>query len=65
VAALGISLAAPAATVNRGQPQSYPMQIRLIDRYHAGEYAGVLSLTIYPDGIVQGLTARTTAGRPW
>ncbi len=62
-AALAMPLAAPAATTSSAQPQSYTMQTRIVDQYHAGEYDGVLTLTINPDGIVQG-SYRDDNGRP-
>ena len=55
LAALALPLSAQAATTTAAQPQHYAFQTRTFDQYHAGEYDGSLSLTVYPSGIVQGL----------
>lgn len=52
--ALAIPAIAPAATTATAQTQSYTIPTKLTDRYHAGEYDGLLRLRISPDGIVQG-----------
>lgn len=47
-------VAAQAATSTSRPPVNYVMQTRLFDRYSVGEYDGQLSITVYPDGIIQG-----------
>jgi hypothetical protein len=54
LAALALPVAAPAATTTTAEPQHYTFQTRLAQRYGAGEYDGVLTITISPNGIVQG-----------
>lgn len=54
LAAFAAPLAAIAATVTTSQPQTYQMETRLFDRYGAGQYDGVMRLTVYPSGIVSG-----------
>lgn len=61
-AACVFPLAASAATTTGGAPLHYQLQSHLFDRYHAGEYQGLLSLTIYPSGIVQGLYRPSDGG---
>jgi hypothetical protein len=52
-AALLAPLAASAATTD-GPAQQYTMHTRYFSPREAGEYDGVLRLTVYPSGIVQG-----------
>jgi hypothetical protein len=52
--ALALPASALAATTSTAQTQSYTIPTKLTDRYHAGEYDGLLRLRISPDGIVQG-----------
>lgn len=54
LAALALPLAASAATSATGAPQRYSFQTQYFDRFHAGEYDGLMALTVYPSGIVQG-----------
>jgi hypothetical protein len=54
LAAFTLPLAAQAASTTSGSPQHYALQTRIVDRYHAGEFDGALTMTIYPSGIVQG-----------
>jgi hypothetical protein len=54
LAALALPASALAATTTTAQTQQYTIPTKLTDRYHAGEYDGVLRLRISPDGIVQG-----------
>jgi hypothetical protein len=54
LAALALPVTAQAATTTAAQPQHYDLQTSITDRYHAGAYEGRLTLTIYPNGIVQG-----------
>jgi hypothetical protein len=53
-AALALPLASQAATTTAAPPQTYTLQTHLTQQYHAGEYAGTMNLTVYPNGIVQG-----------
>ena len=53
-AALVLPLASRAATTSTAPPQTYTLQTHLTQQYHAGEYAGTMKLTVYPNGIVQG-----------
>jgi hypothetical protein len=52
--ALALPASALAATTTAAQTQSYTIPTKLTDRYHAGEYDGLLRIRISPDGIVQG-----------
>ncbi len=52
--AAALPAAGAAATQTTGQPQHFAFQTQLSDRYHAGGYAGSLTLDVYPNGIVQG-----------
>jgi hypothetical protein len=61
-AACAVPLAASAATITNAAPLHYQLQSRFFDRYGAGEYQGLLSLTIYPSGIVQGLYRPSDGG---
>ena len=54
IAALALPLSSQAATTVSAPPQHYQFQTRMSDRLHAGEYDGQLTLTVYPNGIVQG-----------
>ena len=54
LAALALPASALAATTTTAQTQQYTFPTKLTDRYHAGEYDGLLRLRISPDGIVQG-----------
>ncbi len=63
LAALALPLAAQAATTTSAAPQHYDLHTRSFDQYHAGEYDGVLALTVYPDGIVQGTYRAEDGGR--
>jgi hypothetical protein len=54
LAALALPASALAATTTTAQTQSYTIPTKLTDRYHAGEYDGLLRLRVSPDGIVQG-----------
>ncbi|HEX3464124.1 MAG TPA: hypothetical protein VHS78_08775 [Candidatus Elarobacter sp.] len=54
LAALAVPAGAFAATTTSAQTQSYTFPTTLTDRYHAGEYDGLLRLHISPGGIVQG-----------
>lgn len=63
LAALALPLASSAATTTSAGPQHYDLHTRYFDQYHAGEYPGILALTIYPDGIVQGTYRAETGGR--
>ncbi|HTJ25278.1 MAG TPA: hypothetical protein VMA36_03845 [Candidatus Limnocylindria bacterium] len=61
-AALLTPLAASAATTTDGAPQRYTMQTRYFSPREAGEYDGLLALTVYPSGIVQGTYRDEDAG---
>lgn len=54
LAALALPASTLAATTTTAQTQQYTIPTKLTDRYHAGEYDGLLRLRISPDGIVQG-----------
>ena len=54
LAALAVPVSALAASTTSAQTQSYTIPTKLTDRYHAGEYDGLLRIRISPDGIVQG-----------
>jgi hypothetical protein len=60
--ALALPLAASAATSASGGPQRYTFQTQYFDRFHAGEYDGMMALTVYPSGIVQGTYHDMSAG---
>jgi hypothetical protein len=62
LAALALPLAASAATSATGAPQRYSFQTQYFDRFHAGEYDGLMALTVYPSGIVQGTYHDQSAG---
>jgi hypothetical protein len=62
LAALALPVAAPAATTTSAQPQHYTLQTRLAGQYDVGEYDATLSITISPDGIVQGWYRPTDGG---
>jgi hypothetical protein len=62
LAALCAPLAASAETTTGAPPQRYTMQTQYFDRWHAGEYDGMLALTVYPSGIVQGTYRDMSAG---
>lgn len=62
LAALALPAASFAATTTTAEPLRYTLQTQVVDRYHPGAYDGVLALTIYPSGIVQG-TYRSDDGR--
>jgi len=54
LAALAVPVSALAVTNGTAQTQQYTIPTKLTDRYHAGEYDGLLRLSISPGGIVQG-----------
>jgi hypothetical protein len=60
--ALAFPLAASAAMSASGAAQRYTFQTQYFDRYHAGEYDGMMALTVYPSGIVQGTYHDMSAG---
>ncbi len=60
--ALAVPVAARAASATSASPQSYTLDTRLVERYHAGEYDGRLNITVYPSGIVQGSFRNSDGG---
>lgn len=62
LAALALPLAASAATSATGAPQRYSFQTEYSDQFHAGAYDGMMALTVYPNGIVQGTYHDMSAG---
>ena len=55
LASAALPAAASAASVTNAPPQHYAFQTQLTDRFHPGAYTGTLTLTVYPDGIVNGV----------
>ena len=55
LAGTAFPLAARAATTTTAPPAHYRFETRLAGRFSAGAYGGTLTLTIYPNGILQGL----------
>ena len=62
VTTLALPLGASAATTSTAQTQHYTINTRLFDRYNAGEFDGVLSISVSPQGIVQGTYRDASAG---
>jgi hypothetical protein len=63
-AASALPLAAGAATVTTGQSQTYILNAVTTQRFDAGEYDGVLRLTISPNGYVNGSYHDLDQGSP-
>jgi hypothetical protein len=64
VAAGAFPLAAGAATVTTGQSQTYTLNVITTRQFDAGEFDGVLRLTISPDGYVNGSYHDVDQGLP-
>ena len=62
LAGAALPVASQAASTTTAQPQQYQFETRLADQFHAGEYDGNLSLTISPNGIVQGFYRPSDGG---
>jgi len=54
IATLTLPVPSAATTTTNALPQRYELETRMVPKFGAGEYDGTLTLTIYPDGIVQG-----------
>jgi len=53
-ALLAAGLPAAGSAANMTQPMHYSFETQLTQRYHAGGFAGSLSMTVRPDGTVTG-----------
>ncbi len=62
LATLALPLGASATTTGAAQSQHYTIETRLFDRFNAGEFDGVLSISVSPAGIVQGTYRDASAG---
>jgi hypothetical protein len=62
-AALTLPIAAGAAvSTDVSRPAHYALQTREVTDMHAGEYDGVLAMTVFPDGTVQGTYREVDTG---
>jgi hypothetical protein len=54
IATLALPLPSLATMTTNALPQRYRLDTRMVSQFEAGEYDGTLTLTVYPNGIVQG-----------